>query len=526
MNDADPPMDEEIQRRTELIDGETDPTKKAKLYLDRGFIYLKKEDYDKAIADFDSAIELNPKNPDAYLMRGISYSGSGKTDRALADFDNAIENFTQAIKLKPKDPDAWWGRGHAYLGKEDYDNAIEDLTQAIKLKPEDPDAYLGRGRVYFEKEDYNNAFKDFLDAGKLDSTIKLTISPTYLATRIDNIFHQDQDAQHQESEAFELYRKLLGTITLIQEALFIQPPKTSQCEEVAHYTSLHTLKKLADKKRFRFYNATYMNDPEEGRKFFEIMKDNKANVKKFFYKKSNQLYPSPAYIGSFTMVTPNKKQQKDDLFLWRTYGKHDDKEAAGACLLFKHDGSCFEKRFEYQIGAIHPSLLDNKNASESRPQAKFSLYNISYSDDENDENDEISDHLKNLAEQINLIKDFNKRHKTNEEQLDELARDFLDTIRFLFKSDHYKAEKEVRIIKFHAYKENKAQSLDNSIKVDVKQIPARFYVEAREDFCFSEVILGPKVRGSREWKQWIEYEQKDPKVKVQQSKIKYGSPYS
>ena len=347
----------------------------------------------------------------------------------------------------------------------------------------------------------------------------------YLAGRIDDIFHQDQDAQHQESEAFELYRKLLGTITLIQEALFIQPPETSQCEEVAHYTSLHTLKKLADKKRFRFYNAAYMNDPEEGRKFFKIMKDNKANVKKFFYKKSNQLYPSPAYIGSFTMVTPNKKQQKDDLFLWRTYGKHDDKEAAGACLLFKHDGSCFEKHFEYQIGAIHPSLLDNKNASESRPQAKPSLYKISYP---GDEDKKFLEHLENLAKQIKRINSFNnkKQHKKKKKQLDELARNFLDTIRFLFKSDHYKTEKEVRIVEFHAYKENKNQSLDNNIKVDVKQIPPRFYVEAPENFYFSKVILGPRVRNSRDWKQWIEYEKKNPKVKVHQSNIKYGSPYS
>ena len=621
MNDADQPMDEEIQKWTELIDGEADPTKKAKLYFDRGLSYAKKKDDDNAIADFDSAIELNPKNRDEYLYRGLSYLRKEDYDSAIdnftkaielnpknrdeylyrglsylrkedydsaidnftkaielkpknrdeyfyrgrayfgkEDYDSAIDNFTKAIELKPEDPDAWWwhgrtylekgdydkaiadftqaielepedpyarwGRGRAYFGKEDYDKAITDFTQAIKLESEDRIAHLWRGISYIRKEDYGNAFEDFLDAGKLDSTIKLTILMAYLAGRIDDIFHQDQDAQHQKSkdqkiEAFELYGELLGAITLIQEALF-QPPETSQCEEVAHYTSLHTLKELAGKKSFRFYNVTYMNDPDEGRKFFKIMEDNEANVEEFFYEKNDQPYLSPAYIGSFTMVTP-KKLQKDDLFLWRTYGKHDDKEAAGACLLFKHDGSCFAKRFKHQLGPIPQSLLDNESTSESRPQTKPSLYKISYPDDENGK---ILKHLKKLAKQINLIKDFNKRHKTNEEQLDELARNFLDTIRFLFKSDHYKAEKEVRIVEFHAYKENETQSLDNNIKVDLKQIPPRFYVEAPEDFCFSEVILGPRVRSGREWEQWIEYKQKGPKVKVQQSKIKYGSPYS
>ena len=586
MNDADQPMDEEIQKLTESIDGETDPTKKAKLYFDRGFIYLKKKDDDNAIADFDSAIELNPEDPDAwwwrgsayfekedydkaiadftqaielkpenpnaylgrgiaylrkenydkaiadftqaielkpenpnaYLIRGIAYSGSGKTDHAIADFDNAIE-------FKPENQNAYLERGRAYLEKEDYDKAIADFTQAIELNPEDPDAYLWRGRAYLKKEDYDKAFEDFLSAGKQDSTIKLTIPLAYLASRIDDIFHQDQDqdAQCQKSEAFSLYEKLLDTITLIQEALFHQP-ETSQCEEVTHYTSLHALKKLAGKKSFRFYNVTYMNDPDEGRKFFKIMEDNEANVEEFFYEKNDQPYLSPAYIGSFTMVTP-KESQKDDLFLWRTYGKHDDKEAAGACLLFKHDGSCFARRFKHQLGPIPQSLLDNESTSEPRPQAKPSLYKISYP---GDEDKKFLEHLENLAKQIKRINSFNnkKQHEKKKEQLDELARNFLDTIRFLFKSDHYKAEKEVRIVEFHAYKEDEAQSSDNNIKVDVKQIPPRFYVEAPEDFCFSEVILGPRVRSSRDWKQWIEYKQKGPKVKAQQSKIKYGSPYS
>ena len=587
MNDADPPMDKEIQKLTESIDGETDPTKKAKLYFDRGFIYLKKKDDDNAIADFDSAIELNPEDPGAYLWRGLSYLrkedydeaianftqatelklenpyaysgrgrahlGKGDYDKAIADFtqatelksegpyahlgrgqahlgkedyDEAIADFTQATELKLENPDAWWWRGVSYLEKGDYDNAIKDFTRAIELKPEDPDAYLWRGRAYLKKEDYDKAFEDFLSAGKQDSTIKLTIPLAYLASRIDDIFHQDQDAQCQKSEAFSLYEKLLDTITLIQEALFHQP-ETSQCEEVTHYTSLHALKKLAGKKSFRFYNVTYMNDPDEGRKFFKIMEDNEANVEEFFYEKNDQPYLSPAYIGSFTMVTP-KESQKDDLFLWRTYGKHDDKEAAGACLLFKHDGSCFARRFKHQLGPIPQSLLDNESTSESRPQAKPSLYKISYP---GDEDKKFLEHLENLAEQINLINDFNnkKQHKKKKEQLDELARNFLDTIRFLFKSDHYKAEKEVRIVEFHAYKEDKAQSSDNNIKVDVKQIPPRFYVEAPEDFCFSEVILGPRVRSSRDWKQWIEYERKNSEVsevKVQQSIIKYGSPYS
>ena len=70
-----------------------------------------------------------------------------------------------------------------------------------------------------------------------------------------------------KTKAFELYSKLLHSIIKIQLKRFYKPEES---REVAHYTSLHTLKYLANEERFRFYNAAYMNDPEEGSVFFDI----------------------------------------------------------------------------------------------------------------------------------------------------------------------------------------------------------------------------------------------------------------
>jgi tetratricopeptide (TPR) repeat protein len=52
---------------------------------ERGFAYLKKNDYDRAIIDLDNAIRLNPDNGRALKTRGLAYQAKGDTARADAD---------------------------------------------------------------------------------------------------------------------------------------------------------------------------------------------------------------------------------------------------------------------------------------------------------------------------------------------------------------------------------------------------------------------------------------------------------
>ncbi len=114
---------------------------RAIVYLNRGVFSSIKQLYDRAIEDFNKAIELNPGYAMAYNNRGNIYGLKQQDDKAIEDFNKAIE-------LNPGDYKARNFRGIAYRNKQQYDKAIEDFNKAIDLNPRYADAYYRKACVY------------------------------------------------------------------------------------------------------------------------------------------------------------------------------------------------------------------------------------------------------------------------------------------------------------------------------------------------------------------------------------------
>ncbi len=56
-----------------------------------GLALYDQKDYPGAIKEFDSAIQINPENSDAYYFIGYSYYKMDRMDEAMAVFDQAYE---------------------------------------------------------------------------------------------------------------------------------------------------------------------------------------------------------------------------------------------------------------------------------------------------------------------------------------------------------------------------------------------------------------------------------------------------
>ena len=63
----------------------------ATAYNNRGAAYLAKDDYERAIRDFDQAINLNLRDALAHNNRGLAYWGKGEYDLAIRDFEKALQ---------------------------------------------------------------------------------------------------------------------------------------------------------------------------------------------------------------------------------------------------------------------------------------------------------------------------------------------------------------------------------------------------------------------------------------------------
>ena len=130
----------------------------AEFYLRRGEDFSGVHDYDRAIADYNTAIQLKPDYAEAYNNRGFAYYLKGDAERAIADY-------TRAIALRPDYPKAYNSRGvvymaHGYGGAK----AVADFDRAIALKPDFRYAYINRANARLLRHPWL-ALDDFHRAG-------------------------------------------------------------------------------------------------------------------------------------------------------------------------------------------------------------------------------------------------------------------------------------------------------------------------------------------------------------------------
>jgi tetratricopeptide (TPR) repeat protein len=122
-------------------------------YYQRAVERFEKGDLDRAIVDFNYAIELNPQFAKAYNGRGAAWSALGCAEEAFADF-------TTAVAINPRLPQAYVGRAAIWFGKGDLERAAADYSAAIRIADLES-AYYNRGKVRQARGDLKGAVADY-----------------------------------------------------------------------------------------------------------------------------------------------------------------------------------------------------------------------------------------------------------------------------------------------------------------------------------------------------------------------------
>jgi len=386
--------DEELEKMLEK-----DKDKTAELYIWRGNLCYNLEDYDKAIADYNKAIEINPNNELAFYNRVSVWVAKKK-------YDKAIEDCNKIIKLNSKYVDIYYtDRGNIWKAQQKYDKAITDYTNAIKLNPYFANAYYNRGLAKKENNvDPEGSKQDF------KKYLELITDANDIWAKYANQYIEELNEKIKDSELWSIKQLVKD----IKGKLLIE-------EECVHYTKFSVLKKLIiEESQFNISDGNFMNDPSEGKEFFNFLKY-KPHVSCKDCSSAETFTPKP-FIGSF--VT---KDMHNDLNMWRFYGKEDGEEAKGCAITLR------TKEF---IEDINDFIANEKKEARLDNESDIHFYRVVYvvhnkSTKFHIPNSKKSKGLKDLMIELRKkVKNYKEMDKTSLEEC-------LNNIAFLFKSEAY-----------------------------------------------------------------------------------------
>ena len=169
---------------------------KIEVLVARGNIWLDKGDRDRAQADFARARAIDPDNERGYTSAADAYEAAGDHAAAIAvlgdgiarpspgrslyraraeiyqdmgDFPHAIADRTAVIDAAslPRSYD-YRDRAETYAGAGDLDHALTDADMAVILDPKDTEAYTTRGEIEVRAGRGDAASQDFDRARALD----------------------------------------------------------------------------------------------------------------------------------------------------------------------------------------------------------------------------------------------------------------------------------------------------------------------------------------------------------------------
>jgi TonB family protein len=147
------------------------------VFLKRGTGFRLKGDYDKAIADYESARRLNPASAAIQTQLVAAYNGRGQIYFEKKQYKAAIDDIDTAINIDPRNPTPYVNRCVINLyGWKEYDKAIEDCSTAIRLSDKSSMAFNHRGYANEMKKNLTAAFADYNKALEIDPKNELAQS--------------------------------------------------------------------------------------------------------------------------------------------------------------------------------------------------------------------------------------------------------------------------------------------------------------------------------------------------------------
>lgn len=137
--------------------------KNAYHYLSESHIKFSNKNYEGALIDLNTSIDLNP---DVFF----SYYNRANVKIKLGDFNGSIDDSNKAIDIIPNFALAYFARGLARVKLKDLENGLSDFNKVISIDDKFAFAYIMRGLIKYniDKENLTAALSDLNKGIALD----------------------------------------------------------------------------------------------------------------------------------------------------------------------------------------------------------------------------------------------------------------------------------------------------------------------------------------------------------------------
>jgi tetratricopeptide (TPR) repeat protein len=195
--------------QTDPNPGAVRPPQTARGHYSFGRLLMLSGNRAQAIAEFESALDLQPQNFWPNFYRGTCAYRLGR-------YGDAVNAFRACLALAPDSAECFYNRALAQAALGRSEQALHDYSYALKLDPTLAAAALNRGILHYEGKRYNEALDDLKrarDNGADSATVDYNMALVYVARKdrsaalrsLRRVFEDDR----QHKEARELYNRLI-----------------------------------------------------------------------------------------------------------------------------------------------------------------------------------------------------------------------------------------------------------------------------------------------------------------------------